>query len=133
MYHKNHLQSVSNDVCKTYKIPGLALILFIKCLLNGSGTVDEGMYPCPRGFQVPHLKYSSIDFYLQTLLDRKRTLCPSWFSQYLKVAGLRTLFIVQQIITPYPLNYLIISRLSFFYPLIQMSSLAICHPSFGYL
>lgn len=57
---------------------GLTPIQFIKGLLNARGrelsTVDKATNPCPGGFVVPHFKHHSIDFYLETLLDWKRTL-----------------------------------------------------------
>lgn len=61
-----------------HKMPGLTLIQLIKGLLNASGkglgTVGEAINPCPGGSGVPHFKHNSIDFYLETLLDWKRTL-----------------------------------------------------------
>lgn len=52
---------------------------------------------------------------------------------FLMATGLRTLFIFQQSITLLSFELLDHIQFKFFYPLIQVSSLATCHPSFSYL
>ena len=97
------------------------------------GTVDEDMYPV----------LGVLKSLILSMIVLTSTCKHPWIGKILCVHHVfphkhtvpcghwaQNMFIFQKSITLYCLNSLILFSLNFFYPLIQASSLATCHPSF---